>query len=154
MARANFQVLVLPFTQINGTLRFCVFTRADSPVKQFIAGGGENNETPPEAAKREAFEEAGIASDAVYYTLDTRCSIPASCFRPSDRAHWPVDCFVVTEHAFAVQVNDTFLSLSHEHGKYEWMDYTTAMQALTYDSNKTALWELCERLKCKMLFST
>ena len=31
--------------------------------------------------------------------------------------------------------------------KIKWVNYDNAMQKLKYDSNKTALWELNERLK-------
>ena len=30
---------------------------------------------------------------------------------------------------------------------YEWVDYHTAFKKLTYDSNRTALWELDNKIK-------
>ena len=39
--------------------------------------------------------------------------------------------------------------LSSEHKEYRWVKYDEAMRLLKYDSNKTALWELNERLKMK-----
>lgn len=39
--------------------------------------------------------------------------------------------------------------LSSEHKEYRWVEYDEAMRLLKYDSNKTALWELNERLKMK-----
>ena len=35
---------------------------------------------------------------------------------------------------------------SHEHDQVEWLDYGEARGKLTWDSNRTALWELGERL--------
>ena len=46
-------------------------------------------------------------------------------------------------------MNTTILELSQEHTEYEWVDYKTALKRLRYDSNKTALWELNERLTKK-----
>lgn len=61
MARAPFQIFVLPF-RIVGRERFeyALFKRRDAADWQGIAGGGEDSETPLVAAKREAFEEARI----------------------------------------------------------------------------------------------
>ena len=61
MARAPFQVLVFPYRYTpEEEIEYAVFFRI-SPryggVWQAIAGGGEDDETPLEAAKREAFEE-------------------------------------------------------------------------------------------------
>ena len=42
---------------------------------------------------------------------------------------------------------DIKIILSDEHEKMEWVNYNNAMKKLKYDSNKTALWELNERLK-------
>ena len=58
--RAAFQILAIPYRIIDGTPRYCVFHRADHDQWQFIAGGGENEETPLEAAKRETFDEGGV----------------------------------------------------------------------------------------------
>ncbi len=55
--RAPFQIRAIPYRMINESLMYCVFHRADFDQWQFIAGGGENNETPLEAAKREAIEK-------------------------------------------------------------------------------------------------
>ena len=39
------------------------------------------------------------------------------------------------------------IHLSSEHKEYKWVEYDEALKKLKYDSNKTALWELNERLK-------
>ena len=58
--RAPFQVLVIPYKIINNEILYGIFLRSDMKVWQTISGGGEDDESPIEAAKREANEEAGI----------------------------------------------------------------------------------------------
>ena len=144
MARANFQVLVIPFAR-GEELTFGVLRRADMDAWQFVAGGGEDDETPVRAALRELWEETGVRAEKLY-ALDTCCSVPADCFRPEDRARWGEDCFVVQEHVFAVEVPDKMLVLSREHGECAWLPYEKTRKLLKYDSNRTALWELRERI--------
>ena len=120
-------------------------------MKQFIAGGGEDEDASIlESAKREAFEEAGIPVACSYSPLDACCSIPANCFKDAE-AIWGKECFVVPEHAFAVKVENTSLHLSHEHTEYEWMEYACAHAMVQYDSNRTALWELNRRIELGLL---
>lgn len=62
MARARYQVLVIPYCIQDGNVQFCLFRRSDMGIWQFIAGGGEEDDISIiESAKREAFEEAGIS---------------------------------------------------------------------------------------------
>ena len=140
MARARYQVLVIPYCIQDGNVQFCLFRRSDMGIWQFIAGGGE----------REAFEEAGISKTCNFFKLDTCCSIPANCFKNAE-AIWGKECFVIPEYAFAVRVESAFLQLSHEHTEYNWLTYAEAHTRLQYDSNKTALWELNRRIALGML---
>ena len=56
MARAKYQVLVIPYHIENGNVKYCIFKRNDMKVWQFIAGGGEDeDETIIISAKREAY---------------------------------------------------------------------------------------------------
>lgn len=57
--RAPFQILAIPYKYKNGIPIYCILHRSDYGQWQFIAGGGENNETPEEAAKREIIESLG-----------------------------------------------------------------------------------------------
>lgn len=151
MARAKYQVLVIPFFIKDDQAQFCIFKREDLDIWQFIAGGGEDEDTSIiESAKREAFEEAGIPAACDYRALDTCCSIPASCFQDAE-AMWGRECFVVPEYAFAVKVESPSLQLSHEHTEYEWAGYARARAMLQYDSNRTALWELNRRMELGLL---
>ncbi len=144
MTRAPFNVLVIPYRLNAGIQEYAVFHRSDVDMWQFIAGGGEDDEVPLATAMREANEEAGIDQDAGWTALDASASIPRNAF---PGAHWPADIFVITEHSLAVLVQDTDIQLSHEHDRFEWLDYDTAATRLTWDSNRVALWELRERLR-------
>ena len=151
MARAKYQILVIPYCMDGSEIQYCIFRRSDMKIWQFIAGGGEAEDSSVTAsAKREAYEEAGIPMGSDYVRLDTCCSIPTDCFKNAE-AVWGRDCFVIPEYAFAVKLKDTSLALSREHTEYKWMDYESARAVLEYDSNKTALWELNRRIKQGML---
>lgn len=151
MARAPFQVLVLPYRLHSPDLEVAVFYRDDYELWQFVSGGGEDQETPLQAARREAYEEAGIPMDAPYLTLDSCTTIPACWFDAWKQ--WPSSLLMVPEHAFAVEVGDRDIVLSSEHRDCRWLDYAQALELLRFDSNRNALWELRERLapgpRCK-----
>ncbi|MDD4974125.1 MAG: NUDIX domain-containing protein [Bacteriovorax sp.] len=107
------------------------------------AGGVEGAESPAQAASREAFEEAGI-QNANLIVLDSICCMPADIFR--DWKHWPKETYVVKEFSFGVKTNDNNFVLSDEHTESRWCSYDEAISLLKWDSNKTALWELYQRL--------
>ncbi|MDQ3746596.1 MAG: NUDIX pyrophosphatase [Acidobacteriota bacterium] len=145
MSRAAFQVLVIPFqVGTNGEPQYLLFKRADKAVWQWIAGGGEDDEGPEQAARREALEEAGIPQDARLMRLDSVASIPALHF--ADRHLWGDAVYVIPEFSFGIEVRGKEVCLSGEHGACEWLDYETARSRLEWDSNRTALWELHSRL--------
>jgi len=142
--RAEFQVLIIPFIiDKQNNFKVAVFKRIDGDYWQFIAGGGERNETILEAARREAYEEAAIAKDSKYFKLDTMAMIPRTYFHEHVNRK---DLYVIPEYCFGVLLKDKKLSLSSEHSEYSWLIYEEAINCLKYDSNKTALWELKERI--------
>ena len=149
--RAPMQILVIPFNITEEGLRVGVLSRSDMEAWQFIAGGGEDDEIPIQAARREAWEEAGLPPDTPFYALTSRCSIPSGIFRKDDQTRWGEHCFVVPEYAFAAQVRPEQIVLSHEHTAIQWFDESAAAKRLTYDSNRTALWELAERIRRGLL---
>jgi dihydroneopterin triphosphate diphosphatase len=145
MARAPFQVIVIPYRiDFKEHPQYLVFKRADMDVWQWIAGGGESAENPAQTARREAFEEAGIPDDAQLLRLDSTASIPAKHF--SDRHLWGSNVYVIPEYSFGIEVKNSVIHLSNEHREGEWLDYEAAQNRLQWDSNKTALWELNQRL--------
>lgn len=146
MTKAPFQVLVFPYRVLeNGEIVYAVFRRCDEAMPwQAIAGGGEDGETPLEAAKREAWEEAGIDPGNAYVELESRATIPVihfADFRDRD------DLFVIPEFSFGVEVAEGDVRLAHEHVEYAWLPYQEAHAVLRWDSNKNALWELDRRLQ-------
>jgi dATP pyrophosphohydrolase len=143
--RSPLQILVLPFRKnSNGEFEFAVFRRTDAGFWQGIAGGGEDNETPEATAVRESFEEAGIPVNSKFYPLQFKGNVPVTAFAASK--YWSKDLYVVPEHYFAVECNGIEIVLSHEHTEFKWASYKEAVSLLKWDSNKTALWELNERL--------
>ena len=138
--RAPFQILAIPYKIIETTPLFCIYCRADSGDWQFIAGGGENTETPLEAAKREAFEESGIKSTN-WKELKSLSYLPVTVIQEKYRRNWDKDTYVIPEYVFGVECTGD-ITLSAEHTKYFWTTYEEAVKKLKWDSNRTALYEL------------
>ena len=152
MARAKYQVLVIPYRKSDDEVLYCIFQRSDmADCWQFVAGGGEEEDgVPLISARREAFEEAGIPLDAHFIQLETTSSISTEHF-PKARLHWGERCLVILEYCFAVELPHKSIRISDEHTRFAWVDYATAMERLQYDSNKVALWELDNKIKLEVL---
>lgn len=152
MARAKYQVLVIPYRKSDDEVLYCIFQRSDmADCWQFVAGGGEEEDgVPLISARREAFEEAGIPLDAPFIQLETTSSISTEHF-PKARLHWGERCLVIPEYCFAVELPHKSIRISDEHTRFAWVDYATAMERLQYDSNKVALWELDNKIKLEVL---
>lgn len=145
MAREAFQVLVVPFQRLpSSTFRFLVLKRADGALWQFVSGGGEDGERPREAALREATEELGLEMVPEVYPLQSCASIPVRFF--PDRERWPDHLLVIPEYCFAMDCTGIQVQLSEEHVDMMWGNDEECRQRLSWDSNRTALWELNERL--------
>lgn len=108
-----------------------------------MAGGAEDLESPSDAASGELCEELSLAGPVPVLQLDSRSSISAHFF---DRSSWRSDTFVVPEFAFGAEVTARRVRLSDEHTEIRWLRYEAAYELLTWDSNRKALWELCQRL--------
>jgi dATP pyrophosphohydrolase len=134
---------VIPYRSMPTGLEFALLKTSDGGYWQFVAGGGEEGETPLQAAIREVIEEIGIA-DQPLLPLDSMCTIPTIHFKAA--TGWPSTLYVIPEYAFAVDTGDRPIRLSHEHTEIWWVDYARAYQSLKWDSNRTALWELHQRL--------
>ncbi len=146
MNRSPFQVLVFPYRLIaNQGPLYCIFKRNPETggYWQGIAGGGEQGETPLDAAKREAHEEANISPNNAYMQLDLLATIPVEnvC-----GFIWGSGTLVIPEHTFGVELFDENIILTNEHTEYKWADYKNAYEMLRWDSNRNALWELNHRL--------
>lgn len=143
--RAPFQILVIPFRRTAAGPEFAVLKRSDAGWWQFVAGGGEDDELPQEAAERETEEEIGITANGHLIQLDSVATIPKDCFVAADS--WGQGVYVIPEYCFAVDAGDRALTLSSEHTDSRWVPYDRACCLLKWDSNRNALWELNERLK-------
>jgi len=110
---------------------------------QAISGGGEDDETPLQAAIREAQEEGGLSQETRFIQLDSMATIPAP---QAAGMLWGPDVMVVPEYAFGMEIAGQEIVLSVEHEAFRWVGYETAQQLLRFDSNKNALWELDFRL--------
>ena len=143
--REPYQILSIPYKIIDGEILFCVFKRADSDQWQFVAGGGENGETPIEAAKRETAEEIGIEPTNIKQ-LTCIAYVPAEVIAKSRRQHWDETAYVIPEYSFAFEC-DLEPTLSNEHTEYKWLTYEEARKLLKWDSNKVAMYEIKVRLK-------
>ncbi len=143
--RAPFQVLVFPYKTKGEQILFLICLRSDLGFWQPISGGGEDAETSLEAAKRELYEETALVG-VNWLQLDSMCTLPKTIF--DDHMYWPKHLLVVPEYAYSVEVQGDPL-LSSEHSEYRWCDAIEAQKLLKYDSNRIALWELCERLKAQ-----
>ena len=145
--RAPFQVVILPFRRLDRGTEFALFRRSDLHFWQGLAGGGQDDETPVQAARREAFEEAAVPFEAPYFALTRSSSVPVSCISAAARAHWPADLYVIPNHAFAVEVGADFRPvLSREHSAFAWCTYDDAYQRLHFENNQVALEELAQRI--------
>lgn len=135
--KAPFNVFVIPyFVNKDNTVDYTIFKRSDEGYWQFIAGGGEDNESAMQAAKRESFEEAGISSESEYLDLNFK-----EMLRVEDvRGYlWGPDVTKIPNHGFAVQVKTKQIILSHEHTEYKWVNCDEALNMLKWDGNKKAL---------------
>lgn len=144
--RGEYQVLVIPFIREKHKVKYIMFQRRDNNKWQFVSGVGENDETPAMAMRREAGEEIGI-TNGVFYKLSTKNMIPADNFTIHGGK---IDLYAITEYCFAVELkNADKITLSDEHKEYRIEDYEGAIELLTYEGNKTALWELNKRINNK-----
>lgn len=148
MARAPFQVLVYLYCRTAvGELQYALFQRANGGFWQGVAGGGEDDETPPQAAIRETQEETGLFLADGWLQLQTIGTVPVTEFSGTD--HWSEDLYVIPIHCFGVMAEDQQVTLSHEHTQMAWLSFETASQRVKFDSDRIALWELNQRLQGK-----
>ena len=145
--REPYQILSIPYRIVDGTPLFCIFLRADSNYWQFIAGGGENRETPIEAAIRETIEEIGVEPKNIKQ-LTCIAYVPAEVIAESRRQHWNKNTYVIPEYSFAFEC-DSEPTLSNEHTEYKWLTYDEARKLLKWDSNKVAMYEIKTLLENK-----
>ncbi len=124
--RAPFQILVIPFRLTETGMEFAVLMRSDADYWQFVAGGGEDDETPDQAAHRETEEETGLVSTLV--PLDFFSTFPKSCFAAANS--WGRDVFVIPQYCFAIDAGSRDIVLSNEHTEFRWIPFEEASELL------------------------
>src|SRR3970040_2102964 len=110
MARAPFQVLIIPFRRTKGGVEYAIFRRSDAGYWQWIAGGGEGDEIPLAAALREAQEEAGISAESDYVILEAVSKVPVEDVVGT--LLWGKNIIAIPEYCFGVDVGRRQLVLS------------------------------------------
>ncbi len=146
--RAPYQTLTILYKEKDNKILYAIFYRSSHPIWQFVSGGGEDNETPLETVVREIKEETSIVVDKKEIEqLDSKTTIPV--INITGEYTWGKNVYVIPEYTFAIKLKNCNIKLSNEHKEYKWVEYDEAIKKLKYDSNKTALWELNERLKRK-----
>lgn len=144
--RAPFQTLIILYKIENDKIEYGTFLRKKQQIWQFASGGGESQETPIETVIRELKEETNLEIKENDITkLESISTIPVINITGSFT--WGENVFVVPEYCFAVNSSGKEIILSSEHKEFEWLGYEEAIKKLEYDSNKTALWELNEKIK-------
>ncbi|AYH00912.1 NUDIX domain-containing protein [Pectobacterium parmentieri] len=140
------QVLIIPYVIDKDELYLYILKRRDMDYWQWVAGGVEENETILDAAIRESSEELGlILNEKNFIQLESVCSIPR-CYFNSDK-EWEDDFYTVTEYSFAVRLStNSRINLSNEHSEMNIIKYSDLKKYNTWDSNRTAAWELRERM--------
>ena len=146
--RAPYQTLTILYKEKDNKILYAIFYRSSHPIWQFVSGGGEDNETTLETVVREIMEETSIVVDKKEIEqLDSKTTIPV--INITGEYTWGKNVYVIPEYTFAIKLKNCNIKLSNEHKEYKWVEYDEAIKKLKYDSNKTALWELNERLKRK-----
>lgn len=131
---------------MSAALEFAALKRQDLDVWQGgVAGGDQEGENALQAAIRESQEELGVSHPLDMIQLSSCSSIPVYHFK--DRINWSADLFVIPEYTFGMNCSNVAITLSDEHTQIRWGTYKEIIDILCWDSNKTALWELNERLK-------
>jgi dATP pyrophosphohydrolase len=143
--RAPFQVLVLPYRWKGGNPEFLILKDKECGFWVFVAGGGEDDETLLEAARRECQEETSLVGNLTQ--LDSLATIPKNHFLGT--SIWPEDIYVIPEYSFSLAADEGEVMISLEHTEFCWVPFQEGTHLLKWDSNRNALWELSQRLKVK-----
>lgn len=146
MARQPVQVHIYLYRKNGEQYEYAIFRRSDSSYCwQGICGGLEDSETLEDGARRELYEEAGIAGRFLLYRLECISYVPASVYGPKRQEIWGENVIVVPMHYFAMEF-DGDVKLSFEHSEIKWLPFEEAYDLVYFDSQETALYELNERL--------
>ena len=151
MARQPKQIHVYLYRRKEDAFEYAIFQRADLPYCwQGICGGLEDGETYERAAYREIYEEAGISDALPLYELESVSYLPINIFKEAYQKQWSRDIVVIPMHFFAMPFYGDIV-LSSEHLEAKWLPYKEAYELVYFHDQKTALFELNERLQRNLL---
>jgi dATP pyrophosphohydrolase len=136
--RAPFQVLVYLY-RISADIEIALFRRINGGYWQGIAGGGDEGETPNQAARRETREEAGIEPAGPWIALKPVLSVPVNVIRPDLRKHWPGWLTTIPCYPFTVEAPAHPIRLSAEHAEFRWVRPAEGHQLVHWDNDQVAL---------------
>ena len=129
---------------VNGQYEYAVMQRTDDTnIIQGASGGVRDDETPKQAAIRVASYEAGAPTDIPLYELTSMSYVPVDIFG-AHAVEWGKDIVVVPNYFFAMSVDE--IKLSEQHSDIKWHAFDEAYSIFTFESQRTGLWELNERL--------
>ena len=127
----------------DGKREYLLFKRLPRPELglpgfwQGITGGVESGEKIEETALREIKEESGI--DILHLTpLVYSYEFP---IKDEWKSMYPEKATFITEHVFTARVDKT-PALSKEHNNYGWFSFSQAIDLLSFESNKKALFHV------------
>lgn len=145
--REPVQINVVMVTLSDDGLKYLLLKRIErrGGFWQSITGAPELNETLPDAARRELFEETGfkegrLRSLAFSYSFPLDPKMWTATYRP--------EVINIDEHVYWVEIDGGGVpKLSDEHVESEWVDFDRCIEMLKWESNKTAVGILHQRLK-------
>ncbi|MBO5869816.1 MAG: NUDIX domain-containing protein [Clostridia bacterium] len=147
MSRQPKQVHIYLYRKGKRGYEYAIFQRSDLTVCwQGICGGLEDGEDFIQGARREIFEESGIAEKLPLYQLETVSYLPSNIFSIQAQKVWGNDIVVIPMYYYAMEY-DGEIKLSDEHLEVKWLNYDDACELIYFDDQETALYELDERLK-------
>lgn len=146
MARQPKQVHIYLYRKRNDEYEYAIFQRKDMLFCwQGVCGGLEGSETLEQGARRELFEEAGVIDTLPLYQLESISYLPVNIFSMERQKIWGNDVVVVPMYFFGMPF-DGVIKLSDEHADIKWLPYEEAYKLVYYKDQKTALYELNEKL--------
>lgn len=141
-------VLVVIYTP---RLEVLLLERADHPgYWQSVTGSREQGETQAETALREVREEAGL--DAARYLLADWQSQNVYEIYPHWRYRYPPGITHNTEHVFGLELPGIVpVQLApREHLNFQWLAWQDAAEAVFSPSNRAAILQLPEHVRCSV----
>lgn len=144
--RQPWNVFIYLYRKKGDDFEFLLLKRRDDGIWQGAAGGGESGEEPEEAATRELKEETGVSAIYGLTRLDTISYMEKTLFKDNEK--WGNDVYVIPMYYFYAEHTGE-VKISYEHTDFGWFRFEEAMKKLFWHDNKTALWELNQRLNSR-----